>query len=89
MYDLFFLEREVQTRMQEAQRDAENRRLLRSVKMDQRRWLPRQGCWLLCQLGRLLVALGQHLQRYGHPQTFTLNGQAGNGTLPRNGDIVI
>jgi len=31
-------------------------------------WLPRPGCWILCQLGNLLVALGQRLQKYGLAQ---------------------
>lgn len=32
-------------------------------------WARKQSCWILCQLGRLLVNLGQQLERYGAPQT--------------------
>jgi hypothetical protein len=28
-------------------------------------WLSRQGCWLLCQLGRWMVSLGRQLQQGG------------------------
>jgi hypothetical protein len=29
--------------------------------------LKRSACWLLCQVGRTLVALGQQLEQYGQP----------------------
>jgi hypothetical protein len=28
-------------------------------------WFGRHGCWMLCQLGHLLIALGQRLESYG------------------------
>jgi hypothetical protein len=31
----------------------------------QQSWLSRQGCWLLCQLGRRMVNLGRQLQQVG------------------------
>jgi hypothetical protein len=44
---------------------AEAWRLLRQVGEPRSQWLTRQGCWLLCQLGRFLVELGRQLERYG------------------------
>jgi hypothetical protein len=32
-------------------------------------WLGQRRCWLLCQIGRLLVWSGQRLQRYSAWQT--------------------
>lgn len=52
-------------RVEEALRWAETHRLLREAGIDQRGWLSRQACWLLGQLGHLLVALGRRLERYG------------------------
>jgi hypothetical protein len=52
----------------EATRDAENWRLVRLARRQHPGWLSRQGCWLLCQTGRLLVQLGRRLQAYGAPQ---------------------
>ncbi|MBN1937694.1 MAG: hypothetical protein JW934_23755 [Anaerolineae bacterium] len=54
-------------RRQEALREAEKWRLGQLVP-DRRRLALRPGCWLLCQLGRLLVRWGQQLQRYAPPQ---------------------
>jgi hypothetical protein len=52
-------------RRQDILRDIEIRRLLSQGKPRQRKWLARQGCWILCQLGRWLVRLGQQLQSAG------------------------
>jgi hypothetical protein len=49
----------------EAMRRAEAWRLLRQAGLQRRGWLPRPGCWLLCQLGRLLVRAGRRLQEFG------------------------
>ncbi len=51
-------------RMRDCLRQAEVRRLLREAGIDQRGWMARQSCRLLCQLGHLLVALGRRLERY-------------------------
>lgn len=53
----------------------ESCRLLRAAGIDQRGWLARGVCWLLCQLGRLLVTLGRRLQRYGQRGSVLLEGQ--------------
>ena len=52
-------------RRQDILRDIEIRRLLRPDESRRRTWLARQGCWVLCQLGRWLVRLGQQLQSAG------------------------
>jgi hypothetical protein len=44
-------------------RDAELWRLLRQGQREARPWHLRAGCWLLCQLGELLVQAGQRLQQ--------------------------
>jgi len=60
-------------RRQEMLHDAEMFRLLRQGRRRQQTWIARQGCWILCQLGRWLVRLGQQLQNAGmyrqHPLT--------------------
>ena len=61
-------------RRREAERQAENWHLLRRARKAQRSWVSRQGCWLLCQLGHLLVRLGQQLQRVGAPQPLRNGG---------------
>ena len=42
---------------------------VRAVLNDHPSWTKKQSCWILCQLGRLLVNLGHQLERYGTPQT--------------------
>ena len=59
-------------KVEETLREAETRRLLRQAGIDRRGWLLRQGCWLLCGVGRLMVILGQRLQQYGASQPVTL-----------------
>jgi hypothetical protein len=55
-------------RLEEMRRDAEIWRLLRQGQRDRSGRLARHGRWLLCQLGRWLVAQGQQLQAYGRYQ---------------------
>jgi hypothetical protein len=52
-------------RRADQRRDAEVWRLLRQSGRLPRHWLARKGCWLLCQVGRWMVRLGQELQRAG------------------------
>ena len=59
-------------KVEETLREAETRRLLHEAGIDGRGWLLRQGCWLLCQVGRLLVNLGQRLQQYDASQPVSL-----------------
>jgi hypothetical protein len=39
----------------------------RQTRITRSGWLSRQGYWLMCQLGRALVRLGQRLANYGSP----------------------
>lgn len=57
-------------RRQEAMRQAEVWRTLHQGRARASRpgWLYGQRCWLLCQLGRLLVRVGQQLEGYGLSQ---------------------
>jgi len=74
MFNHYLYEREMQTRHDEALHQAGQRRLLRQARTAHRHWLPRPGCWLLRHLGRLLVNLGQQLQRYAQPGSIALDG---------------
>jgi hypothetical protein len=67
-------------RVADALQDAESRALLRQATIQPRTWLPQQGCWLLCQLGHLLVALGRRLEQYGGLQPLSLNGGLGRSS---------
>lgn len=89
MVDPFLVELELKMRLGEAQRYAEQRRLLRSAGMHGPSWFPRPGCWLLCRLGHALLWLGQHLLQYGQSRTVVLNGQLNGGPRSGNGEIVI
>ena len=59
-------------KVEETLREAETRRMLRQSGIDRRGWLLRQGCWLLCGVGRLLVILGRRLQQYEASQSVSL-----------------
>ena len=56
------------TRHADIRREAERWRRTRIGRSD---WLHRQGCWLLCWLGRMLVRLGRRLEHYGAPPVGT------------------
>ena len=61
-YDL--VKRVAEMRVEDALHRAEVRRLLCEAGIDDRGWITRQGCWLLCQVGHGLVALGHRLEQY-------------------------
>jgi hypothetical protein len=46
---------------------AQRWRLLRESGLVRSMPIKRSACWLLCQTGKALVALGQQLERYGQP----------------------
>ena len=48
-------------------RQAERWRLLRQAGLVREIQLKRSACWLLCQLGKTLVALGQQLEQHSQP----------------------
>jgi hypothetical protein len=59
-FEMFEMQAELLKRMSDmrradAERQAENWRLARLAQAGQQGWLSRQGCWLLCQLGHVLV----------------------------------
>ena len=68
MSDYFLTERLMDQRVQEEQHLAELRCLAREARRAQPNWVSRQRCWLLCQLGRLLISLGRHLLEASLPQ---------------------
>ena len=70
--DPFLFKVMMDMKVEETLREAETRRLLRQASIDRHGWLFRQGCWLLCQAGRLLVILGRRLQEYGTSQSVSL-----------------
>jgi len=66
--DYFLEERLMDLRVQEERRQAGLRRLQREARKAHPRWLSRQRCSLLSQLGSLLVSLGVRLLHVGLPQ---------------------
>jgi hypothetical protein len=84
--DLFCAEKTMHRRLSDERQHFEAlrlrqqaRRLAHQAGTLQRGWMSRQGCWLLCRLGRLLVALGQRLEQYSVSQPLTLNGELSRG----------
>jgi len=75
----FLIAQMVDMRLEEELCQAETRRLLREAGIDRRGWLARPGCWLLCQVGRLLVALGRRLEQYGLHGSLKLDGKVAGG----------
>jgi hypothetical protein len=71
-------------RVEDAIREAEVHRLMREAKTDPPGWLFQLAYWLLCQLGRLLVAMGCRLHKIGSPQTIPLTGKRTGGVLSNN-----
>jgi hypothetical protein len=53
----------------DAETYAANWRLAQGTRQQQLGWLGQRRCWLLCQIGRVLVWSGQRLQRYSAWQT--------------------
>jgi hypothetical protein len=59
---------------EEAHRLAEPEKLRRLAGLEEQSWFDQQRCWLLCRLGRLLVALGERLEQYAIPQSVPIKG---------------
>ncbi len=66
--DCYLAERLMDLHVQEEQRQAELRRLQREARRTHQGQQSRRSCWLLCQLGSLLVSLGVRLLHAGLPQ---------------------
>jgi hypothetical protein len=64
-------------RKEGAQQWSESRLLLRQANLVRPSWLSQRRCWLLCQLGRMLVVLGERLERYALARSLSLGGEMG------------
>lgn len=76
--DLYCAEKTMHRRLQDERHNFEALRLSRKARLAgalPQGWMARQGCWLLCQMGRLLVAMGLRLEQYGLTQTLSLEGE--------------
>lgn len=62
--DLYVAESIMFQRAEERVSQARSRALVRRLGAGRQGGLSRSGCRLLCQLGRLLVALGRRMERY-------------------------
>jgi len=58
----------METRIEDARREAERRALLASIPEARPGWLCFHGAWLLKQMGRQLVVLGERLEGRSIPQ---------------------
>lgn len=63
--DVYIAEETMHDRLGERRDRHAARQLRRRDDTEQRRWLTRQGCSLLCELGNRLVALGAWLEARG------------------------
>ena len=72
--DVYIAERTMELQEKEAPRRAARQRLLRQAGTERPGWLFYRRCWLLCQLGRLLVATGQRLEQARPPRPVTAGG---------------
>jgi hypothetical protein len=70
--DFVFAEMLTKDRIAKRLHQAEIHRSLCQMKARRPSWVHRQRCWVLCQLGQLLVTLGQRLQRYSTAQPVSL-----------------
>jgi hypothetical protein len=59
------------------ERRTETRRLLRQANLVRPSWFSQKRCWLLCHLGRMLVALGERLERYALARSLSFGGEMG------------
>jgi hypothetical protein len=67
----------MEMRKEGAQQWSESCHLLRQAKLVRPSWFSQQRCWLLCQLGRMLVALGERLERYALARSLSFGGEMG------------
>jgi hypothetical protein len=77
--DLYAAEKMMHLQVEENLQWAASHRLLRQARMQRRGWVSQRGRWLLCQLGYLLVALGERLRQYAPPSSHPLEGQMSGG----------
>jgi hypothetical protein len=67
----------MEMRKEGAQQWSESRHLLRQAELVEPSWFSRQRCWLLCHLGRMLVALGERLERYALARSLSFGSETG------------
>lgn len=72
--ELYVAESMMFQRVEERLGEARSRALVRQLSAGQRGVLSRSGCRLLCQLGRLPVALGRRMERYALRQVPAFEG---------------
>ena len=72
--DAYLAEEIVTSRLEARRQQTEIHRLVHEAQTDHPGWVARQGCWLLCQTGRLLLAAGRRLEQWGLPQTRLVEG---------------
>ncbi len=78
--DLYVVERMAALRIEEEHRQAEARRLQKQARMAHQGWLFRQRCWILSQLGRLFVSLGERMLQADLTQPLALDRHARGST---------
>jgi hypothetical protein len=61
-------------RVEDTRRQAEVSYALRHAGVERQRWLTRQSCHVLCQLGRKLVEMGERLKQFDVPQAIPAGG---------------
>ncbi len=69
---LWYADLIVESRVREAEHQAEIRNMLRQAGLLRQDWFSRQAHQLMRLLGRLLVTLGQRLKQYQSPQPISL-----------------
>jgi hypothetical protein len=67
----------MEMRKEGAQQWSRSCHLLRQAKLVRPSWVSQRRCWLLCQLGRMLVALGERLERYALARSLSFGGEMG------------
>ena len=68
LMDGYTVHRVRQEQKKDQLRQAAQWRLLREAGLVRELQLRRSACWLLCQLGRALVSLGEQLEQIGQPR---------------------
>ena len=68
LMDGYTVHRVRQEQKKDQLRQATRWRLLREAGLVREMRIKRSACWLLCQLGRALVSLGEQLEQIGQPR---------------------
>ncbi len=75
--DVYIAEQTMDQSVAERLHQAETRRLVRQLTPSRQNGLSREGRWLVCKLGYLLVTLGAWLERFGQPASCRAEGETG------------